>query len=53
MSFFTNYEFVIEKYRKQIISKINLIVKFNDILKKYPNKYIEVKQDGNKLQTNN
>lgn len=41
MSFFTNYEFVIEKYRKQIISKINLIVKFNDIIKKNPNKYIE------------
>lgn len=42
ISFFTNYEFVIEKYRKQIISKINLIVKFNDIIKKYPNKYTEV-----------
>lgn len=49
MSFFTNYEFVIEKYRKQIISKINLIVKFNDIIKKYPNKYTEVKQDGNTI----
>jgi hypothetical protein len=43
MSFYTNYEFVIEKYRKQIISKINLIVKFNDIIKKTPNKYTEVK----------
>ncbi len=53
MAFFTNYEFVIDKYRKQIISKINLIVKFNDILKKYPNKYTEVKKDGDKLQTNN
>lgn len=41
ISFFTNYEFVIEKYRKQIISKINLIVKFNDIIKKNPKKYIE------------
>lgn len=41
MSFFTNYEFIIEKYRKQIISKINLIIKFNDIIKKNPNKYIE------------
>lgn len=41
MSFFTNYEFVIDKYRKQIISKINLIIKFNDIIKKNPKKYIE------------
>lgn len=49
ISFFTNYEFVIEKYRKQIISKINLIVKFNDIIKKYPNKYTEVTEDGSKL----
>lgn len=45
MSFFTNYEFVIDKYRKQIISKINLIVKFNDIIKKYPNKYTEVQDN--------
>lgn len=49
ISFFTNYEFVVEKYRKQIISKINLIVKFNDIIKKYPNKYTEVTEDGSKL----
>jgi hypothetical protein len=50
MSFFTNYEFVIEKYRKQIISKINLIVKFNDIIKKNPNKFIEeIKTNERKL----
>jgi hypothetical protein len=49
MSFFTNYEFVIDRYRKQIISKINLIVKFNDIIKKYPNKYTEVINNGNTI----
>lgn len=46
MSYFSKYEFVIEKYRKQIISKINLIVRFNDIIKKNPNKYIEVTNNG-------
>jgi hypothetical protein len=50
MSFFTNYDFVIEKYRKQIISKINLIVKFNDIIKKNPKKYLEeIKTNERKL----
>lgn len=53
MSFFTNYEFVIDRYRKQIISKINLIVKFNDIIKKYPNKYTEVIDNGNTIQPQN
>ena len=52
MAFFTNYEFVIDKYRKQIISKINLIIKFNDIIKKNPNKYIEeIKTNERKLTT--